>query len=201
VLLSGGVARVGDPAIAELPRWIAALDRWLPESVTARVRRGTWSAGTGPSPVADRAAALVVEAQRAPGSKAAQAWRLLCELAERRGESIDAVLAASRDVARGALTDDERAVLGGHRELVDVLHAWGRGRLDLCPTAGTLLVRLADAVALRMLAQLVDGRDARGALAEARWHALLPAPRRAELLVTLIERARSLRPLLEVGDA
>lgn len=201
VLLSGGVARVGDPASSELPAAIASLDRCMPEPIVARVRRGTWSAGTGPSPVADRAASVVVEAWRAPSSHAGRAWRLLVELANARDEHVDEVLAGSRDAMRGALTDEERAALPSARELVDVLHAWGRGRLDQCPTAGDLTERLADAVALRMLAQLVDGRDAESVLAEARWHALLPAARRTTLLETIAARAGSLRGLVEVGDA
>jgi hypothetical protein len=59
-------------------------------------------------------------------------------------------------------------------------------------------VRLADVLALRALADLVAGRDAGGAIAEARWYALLPATRRSELMATAIERAPS---LLEVIHA
>jgi hypothetical protein len=60
-------------------------------------------------------------------------------------------------------------------------------------------VRLADAVALRVLARLVDGSDERVAVAEARWHALLPAARRQTLLDTVAHRAVSLRPLVSHG--
>jgi hypothetical protein len=196
-LLSGGTARVGDPAHVGLAAWIASIERWMPEPVVATVRRGVWAAGTARGD-GDRVAELVAGAWRDRLSSEARAWRVLGELAEARGVTVDAIageVAALDDT--GALTDEERAVLPGPRGFVDVLHAWGRGQLDQCPTAGTLPARLADAVALRILAQLVAGDDARGAIAEARWYALLPAARRQTLLETVASRAVSLRALVE----
>jgi hypothetical protein len=60
-----------------------------------------------------------------------------------------------------------------------------------------LTARLADAVALRVLGRLSRGDDGDGALAEARWHALLPAARRRALLDALAERAATLRAIVE----
>ena len=202
-LLSGGVARLGDPSDPELAVWAASLERWMPDAICERTRRGAWSP-TQQVKAADRVAELVAEAWRTPTSNAARAWRLLVELAEAREQTVDEVeaeLAAIERVPLGALSDEERDALAGKREFVDALHAWGRGVLDQCPTAGTLTTRLADAVALRVLAQLVDGRDAHDAIAEARWYALLPAARRRTLLDAVAERAVSLRGLVEVKHA
>jgi hypothetical protein len=222
-LLSGGTARVADPGDPALAAWIGTIERWMPEAVVASPRRGVWTrdesidarrppppelAGSanraGSTSSADRVAELVAGAWRAPTSSAARAWRLLAELAETRGQTVDEVereLAGLEQVPLGVLSDEERAVLPGKSSLVDALHAWGRGQLDQCPTAGTLTARLADAVALRVLARLVDGRDARAVIAEARWYALLPAARRATLLEAVADRAVSLRGLVEVTHA
>jgi hypothetical protein len=82
-----------------------------------------------------------------------------------------------------------------------VLHAWGRGRLDRSPGADTLVVRLADLVALRVLTQLAAGGDAAGAIAEARWHALLSSERRSALLAAVAQRTASLRAFVEAHHA
>lgn len=266
-LLSGGVARIEDPASAELPAWIASLERVMPEP-GAKPRCGVWStAGAGPAAgigpagssgaVRDRVAELAVAAWREPGSRPAKAWTLLCELAAVRGESVDrvgAVLEAAdaadahatrgdgtlatggdgthattgeahatgkahatrtedvhakrgegahattvgeRALAQSVLSDAERADVGGCRRVVDVLHAWGRGRLDRSTAAGSLPGRLADLVALRALTRLAAGHDAERAIAEARWYALLSAERRYTLLAAIAQRTASLRALVE----
>jgi hypothetical protein len=140
-------------------------------------------------------AELFVAAARAPTSDEARAWRLLCDLAETRREAPDAVVATSED----PLTTEEHAIAQG--DFVAQLHAWGRGRFDLCPTAGSLLDRLADAVALRVLAALECGGDPRRPIAEARWYSLLPARRREQLLGAVVARASSLRSLVEATHA
>jgi hypothetical protein len=99
--------------------------------------------------------------------------------------------------AAAALTAGERAELGGCDRVVDVLHAWGRGRLDRSPTADTLPARLADLVALRVLARLAADDDPSAAIAEARWYALLSAGRRQVLLAAVAQRTASLRALVE----
>ena len=151
----------------------------------------------------DRVAGLIASAWREPKSKAAQAWQLLCELAEGKGLGVDEVVAelATSEQPTAALTDAERATLGEVRDFAATLHAWGRGRLDGAASAATLPVRLADAVAMRVLACLMADRDPRGPIAEARWHALLPAARRAGLLDGVARRAGSLRALVEVPHA
>ncbi len=96
-----------------------------------------------------------------------------------------------------------------------LLHGWGRGwadepgaapgaapggrdagRQDLRGGGGAheaqLLPQLAEELALRALAELCRGGQAQTALAEARWHALLPAPRRQALWQALAQRAPSL---------
>jgi hypothetical protein len=146
----------------------------------------------------DRVAQLVAAAWREPGSRAARAWTLLCELATARGESVDQVGAALETVDVGAaLTAAERAELPGCDRVVDVLHAWGRGRLDRSQAAGSLTTRLADLVALRVLSRLATGQDADGAIAEARWYALLSAQRRTALLAAVAQRTASLRTIVE----
>ncbi|HEX4421529.1 MAG TPA: hypothetical protein VH165_26620 [Kofleriaceae bacterium] len=226
-LLSGGVANVDDPADAALPVWIASIERVRPEADAAprcgvwlagaadgardRVaelaaaawrepgsRAATvWLAGAADG-ARDRVAELAAAAWREPGSRAATAWTLLCELAIARGESIDRVGSALEAIAAGAvLTADERAELAGCDRVVDVLHAWGRGRLDRSPAAATLASRLADLVALRVLVQLAADRDASHAIAEARWYALLSAGRRKALLAAVAQRTASLRALVE----
>jgi hypothetical protein len=195
-LMSGGSANVDDPTSPELPAWIASIERVLPES-GAKPRCGVWCTG-GPRGSRDRVAELAAAAWREPAARVAKAWTLLCELAVARGESVDRVGAALEAIDAGAvLTAGERADLDGGGSVVDVLHAWGRGRFDQSPDAGTLAARLADLVALRVLARLADGNDASGAIAEARWYALLPAKRRKALLAAVAQRTASLRVLVE----
>jgi hypothetical protein len=193
---------LADPDRADLPRLAASVERWMPSAVVAKPRCGAWRAG-GTQPASDRVAALIAAAWRAPTSRAAQAWALLCELAAARERSVDEVAVelgrAERPTA--ALTEAERALLGEVRDFTAALHAWGRGRLDGAASAATLTSRLADAVALRVLACLIADRDPGGPIAEARWHALLPARRRAALLEAVLRRAGSLRSLVEVPHA
>jgi hypothetical protein len=199
-LLSGGAANVEDPTSAELPRWIASIERVLPEP-GARPRCGVWSIG-GASGARDRVAELIAAAWHEPASRAARAWTLLCELAIARGEPVDRVGVALEAVDAGAvLTPAERADVADGASVVDVLHAWGRGRLDRSPSAATLAARLADLVALRVLARLASGDDPAGAIAEARWYALLSAPRRDALLAAVAQRTASLRLLVEAHHA
>lgn len=202
-LMSGGAARIDDPESARLPAWIASIERILPDLGT-RPRCGVWSTGAatgGPSAGRDRVAELVAAAWREPTSRQARAWTLLCELAAARGESIDQVGTALDAVDVGsALTAEERALVGPCG-VVDVLHAWGRGWLDRSPAADTLAARLADLVALRVLARLADGGDAGAAIAEARWYALVPAARRAALMSAVARRTASLRAVVEAHHA
>lgn len=201
-LLGGGDTALAEPERADLPALAASVERWMPATVTARTRAGTWRAGAAPR-AHDRVASLVAGAWRDPGSRAAQGWALLCELAAAKGRTVDEVAAelASIDQPAAALTDAERVVLGEARDFVATLHAWGRGRLDGIPSAATLPSRLADALALRVLACLIADQDPRGAIAEARWHALLPASRRAALLEGAMRRAASLRAFVEASHA
>jgi hypothetical protein len=199
-LISGGAASVEDPTSAELPRWIASIERVLPEP-GIRPRCGVWCTGGAPGS-RDRVAELAAAAWRDPASRAARAWTLLCELAIVRGESVDRTGGALEAIDPGAvLTAAERADLAGGGSVVDVLHAWGRGRLDRSPDADTLAARLADLVALRVLARLAAGHDASGAIAEARWYALLSASRRDALLAAVAARTASLRVLVEAHHA
>ncbi len=199
-LLSGGSASVDDPTSPELPPWIASIERVLPEP-SGKPRCGVWCTG-GASGSRDRVAELAARAWREPASRAAKAWTLLCELAAARGESVDRVGVALEAIDAGAvLTADERAELPGGSSVVDVLHAWGRGRLDRSSAAGTLAARLADLVALRVLARLAAGDDGSGAIAEARWYALLSAERRKALLAAVAQRTASLRVLVEAHHA
>ena len=201
-LLGGGDAMLAASDRADLPRLVASVERCMPPRVAERPRSGAWRTGAaGHAP--DRVAGLIAEAWRDPRSRAAQAWALLCDLAAAKERGVDEIAAevAAAEQPVAALTDAERAVLGEARDFASTLHAWGRGRLDAVASAGTLPARLADAVALRVLARLIADRDPRGAIAEARWHALLPAPRRAVLLDTVVRRAASLRALVEVHDA
>jgi hypothetical protein len=195
-LLAGGDAAAGDLG-PRLPARIASFEMLVPDALATRVRRGVWHASGG-APKSDRVAELMVSAWLG-NATALRGWRLLGELATARGASLDDVASDLDDGALDrTLSSDERGMLGNKRELISVLNAWGRGQLDGSPGAATLAVRLADVVALRALADLVSGRDASVAIAEARWHALLPATRRSELLATVIERAPS---LLEVIHA
>jgi hypothetical protein len=207
-LLSGGPARVDDPESSGLAAWIASIERILPEP-GGKPRCGVWCAGAtsasgpggataglgGPGTL-DRVAELAAAAWREPAARQARAWTLLCELAAARGESIDGTGAALEAIDPGAaLTAEERAHAPGG--VVDVLHAWGRGRLDRSPGAGTLTARLADLVALRVLTRLAAGNDPGAAIAEARWYALVPAARRTQLLAAVAQRAASLRAVVE----
>lgn len=192
-LLSGGAARVDDPANVRLPAWIASIERILPEST--RPRCGVWGTGAA-SPVRDRVAELAAAAWREPASQKARAWTLLGELATARGESLDQVGSALDALdAAAALTAEERALAPG--SVIDVLHAWGRGRLDRSATAESLTARLADLVALRVLGRLASGDDAGAAIAEARWYALVPSDRRTALLAAVARRTASLRAVVE----
>jgi hypothetical protein len=170
-LLDGGSAAVGDPAHAGLPRAIAMIDSAMPPAFG--VRRGSWIAGTGEHAV-DRVAELAVAAATAPGSRAAHAWRLAWELVT-PARDIDAVLAACASV---------------EPEWITMLNAWGRGMLDRD------VDELADLVALRVLARLAADRDPAWAIAEARWHAILPANRRTELMSAIARRADSLKAIV-----
>jgi hypothetical protein len=199
-LMSGGGARVGDPTSPELPGWVASIARMLP-APDSRPRCGAWSSG-GPSGGPDRVAELAAAAWREPGSRAAAAWTLLRDLASARGESIDRVGGALEAIDVGAvLSEAERAALPRCDSVVAVLHAWGRGRFDRSPAAGTLPARLADLVALRVLARLAAGDDGETVIAEARWYALLSASRRTALLAEVARRSASLRTLVEAHDA
>ena len=200
-LLAGGDAALAEPDGAGLPALIASVERWMPASVARRTRAGAWRMGAA-SPAPDRVAGLIAAAWADPASRAAQAWTLLCELAAAKERSVDEVAGelGAADQPAAALTEGERAALGEARDFAATLHAWGRGRLDASASAGTLPSRLADAIAVRVLACLVAGRDPRAPIAEARWHALLPASRRSALLDAVVRRAGSLRTLVEVHD-
>jgi hypothetical protein len=76
-------------------------------------------------------------------------------------------------------------------EWLATLNAWGRGKL------ARDLDELADRVAMRALARLVADRDPAWAIAEARWHALLPVDRRTELLTAVARRAGSLKAIID----
>ncbi|MEO7732552.1 MAG: hypothetical protein ABIY55_16405, partial [Kofleriaceae bacterium] len=119
------------------------------------------------------------------------------------GAAIDVIDAAAvlTEAERALLTESERAELAGERSVVEVLHAWGRGRFDRSAAADTLATRLAELVALRVLARLAAGDDAAAAIAEARWYALLSARRRTALLAAVARRTASLRGVVEAVDA
>ncbi|HWO22199.1 MAG TPA: hypothetical protein VNO30_25735 [Kofleriaceae bacterium] len=201
-LLSGGDAVLAEPERPDLPRLVASVERWMAPAVAGRPRRGAWRRGVSPQ-TPDPVAGLLAAAWSDPGSRAARAWTLLCELAQVQARTLDELAAelAAAEQPAAALTDAERAVLGEARDFAGTLHAWGRGRLDGVAGAATLPTRLADALALRVLACLMADRDPRGPIAEARWHALLPAARRAVLLDMVAQRAASLRALVEVPHA
>lgn len=117
------------------------------------------------------------------------------------GRDLRGELAPEAIDAAAVLTAEERAGLAGRERVVEILHAWGRGRLDRSPAADTLPVRLADLVALRVIARLAADADPGAAIAEARWHALLPARRRHALLAAVARRTASLRALVEASHA
>lgn len=180
-LLEGSAVRVADPTSPLLLRNVAAIERVLP---ARGLRRGAWLAGA--SPVADDLPArLAVAACRAPASREGQAWRVLVELAAARGESLDVVADLVETSACRAIGADLVEV---PTSLVGVLHRWGRGHLH----GRDLETRLADAVALRALGLLAGGGGPERAIAEARWHALLPAARRTQLLALVARRVPAL---------
>lgn len=198
-LLSGGNAGVEDPTSPALPAWIASVERVLPVAAP-RPRVGAWTAVA--QPVRDRVAELGAAAWTTPGSRAAVGWTLLGELAIVRGESLDEVGQALDTIdASAALVPSERAAVARGAGVVDVLHAWGRGRFDGSPHRDTLVTRLAELVALRVLVRLAAGEDPADAIAEARWHALLPAARRTALLGAVAARSASLRKIVEGFEA
>jgi hypothetical protein len=71
------------------------------------------------------------------------------------------------------------------------VNAWGRGR------SSRGVGELAEQAALRAFAWLAADRDPARAIAEVRWHALLPRGRRRELLAAIARRAPSLRELID----
>jgi hypothetical protein len=181
-LLSDGgeqTARIGAGYFDALPAAVAALEALLPPTMRVRTRRGVWSAAAaGAAREPDRVALLVARACSAPSSRAGQGWRLLCELASTMQRTVDAVAA-------------QLATLDGI-DLASTLHAWGRGRT----TRSTDDV--SDQLALRVLSSLIADRDPAPHVAAARWHALLPADRRARLFETCARRCPSLRGI--AGD-
>ncbi len=196
-LLSSGSARVADPTSHELPRLVASLERALPAAVLATTRTGAWRAGPA-ADATDPVAELFAIAARDPASRSARAWTLMCELAAARQQSVDEIHAAlATGGAPPVLTDEERAAIGPSPEFTTVLHLWGRGRLDTNASSSTLATRLADGVALRALACMIGGEDPATAIAEARWHALLPSDRRTALLEIVARRTASLRDFVE----
>jgi hypothetical protein len=196
-LLSGGDGHVSDPTSRDLPARVASLEHWMPAGVSAGRRTGVWRVGPDAG-ATDAVAELVAAAWRDPSTRAARAWRLLCELATASERSVDEVHAElANDASSTALTDEERAIVGASRDFTTVLHLWGRGRLDTTASSASLPARLADVVARRALACLIAGTDPAAAIAEARWHALLPAARRAALLDAVARHTASLRALVE----
>lgn len=194
-VLGGGV--VGTSEVdAVSPRALAALERLVPRELRTSVRTATVVARAASTTARDLPAELLVGAA-AGNATQLRAWRLLCELATATRRSLDAICDELAILwADGALTAEERARLAHGGDFASLLNAWGRGRLDGSATADTLAMRLADAVALRALARLLDGDDPALAIAEVRWHALLPADRRAEIVSALVTRTPSLLPVL-----
>jgi hypothetical protein len=198
-LLSGGDAWLGDPCHAGLPPVIAELEALVPRDIAARTRLGTWRADDGIARLVrhDPAGELLAAAWRDPRGASAIAWRATCELAAARGDNVVELAREICDDDRGdvarALTTDERALLGEPLAWPRVVNAWGRGRLR-ARDAGD---RLADVLAARVIAELARAGDARAAIADVRWHALLPAARRAELFATLARRTASLTEVLD----
>ncbi|HEY3802272.1 MAG TPA: hypothetical protein VGL61_06680 [Kofleriaceae bacterium] len=198
-LLSGGDAWLGDPAHPALPRAIAELEALVPAGIAARTRTGTWRDDDGIARLArrDPAGELLAAAWRDPRGPSAIAWRATCELAAARDVNVVNIAREvcdqdDRDVSR-ALTADERALLGEPLAWPRVVNAWGRGKLRADDAAD----RLADVLAARVIAELARAGDARTAIADVRWHALLPAGRRAELFATLARRTASLTEVID----
>lgn len=160
--------------------------------------------------VPDRVAWLLAAAWRSEdgvaGRRARQAWSLLGELARHHGVEMDEIAMRSEQVARSAdafaamrplcSAEEHTAWQRRHGSSATswprLLHVWGRGWFDRSSHAGALLPWFADQLALRALAVLANGGDALEVLAHARWHALLPAPRRTALLTEIAAFAPSL---------
>jgi hypothetical protein len=212
-LISGGIGAVEDPARPDLPAWIASLEAWLPASITSRPRQGEWRGRAQPlagavDPLVAVLLAAWCPADGVAATRTRRAWTILTQLAGTQGRAVDEVatevlgeLAGLGELDR-ALTADERA----HTPAVDgiaiapwvhAIHHWGRGRLDNSPAAASLIVRLADLVIGRVLADHVAGRPERAAIDHVRWHALLPAVRRRELLAAIVARAPSIGELID----
>jgi hypothetical protein len=193
-LLFGGDAELAQPTHRGLPRAIAELEALVPAELVA-VRSGTWRA---PRPVASLARTIyepAAELLAAAWRGRPAAWRATIELARAQRRDVREV---ARTIADGAqlervLTITERAVLGEPLAWPRVVNAWGRGTL----AAPDVTVRIADALAARVIGELANGRDGRAAIAAVRWHALLPAARRSALLATLAERTASLQELID----
>jgi hypothetical protein len=171
-LLDGGLAALGELSRTGLPRAVAMLERRMPACVAARPRQGVWVVEAA-ARSHDRAGELAA----APlGSRHARAWQLACELATDQ-RHVDAVIAKAE-----------------HRDdtWLAALNAWGRGRDRVAGDVDAL----ADGVALRALGGLLADGDPGLAIAEARWHALLPRTRRDELLAAVARRTPTLASVI-----
>ena len=195
-LLFGGDAELAQPTHRGLPRAIAELEALVPADMAA-TRTGTWRAPRGIATLArasyEPAAELLAAAWRGRSAP----WRATIELARAQRRDVRDVARSIKDGAplERVLTIAERAVLGEPLAWSRVVNAWGRGKL----AAADVTVRIADALAARVIGELASGRDGRAAIAAVRWHALLPAARRSALLATLAERTASLHKLIETG--
>ena len=177
-------------------------------------RRGVWQeTGVENRAEPDAVATLLATAWRAPkdasGRRARHAWHLTCELAQTGGCTLDEIVrrsdeAATREDLRALLTESQRRAWeahGGARppSWRSLLHGFGRGWMDEGPGAPgaeaprpALVETLAHELALRALSTLRAGGSAAAVMAEARWHALLPADRRGALWRALALCAPSL---------
>lgn len=204
--LRGGVRALPQELWPQAPRCLAELWRLAP-SGAALAPSGAWvprRVATAHAP--DPTAALLAAAWRAADGPAGRAprhaWRLAGELAEATGCALDELVATAADDARPAsalvaaasdAAEAAGAVLrGGSADLVGILQAWGRGWLDALADADELASAFAEELALRALATLLRGGRVAPLLAQARWHALLPASRRGALWRELTRRAPSL---------
>lgn len=136
------------------------------------------------------------EGDAADDAGGAEAALLALEDALAHGEEARARAVTPAELERW-LDDDQRARWRRHCEgppasWQRLLHGWGRGWLDGSEGAARLPRRLAEELALRALAALRAGDEAAAVIAEARWHALLPAAQRRALLTALARRAPSL---------
>jgi hypothetical protein len=200
-LLSGGDAELEAPADRDLPRAIAELEALMPADVRARTRLGTWRAAGNARrlPPRDPAAELLAAAWRARGrGDGARPWRATCELAAAQQRDVRELAREIMEIGHApsgpsrVLTADERAAIGEPLVWPRVVNAWGRGRL----AAPDATIRLADALAARVIGELARGGDARATIAAMRWHALLPAARRDALFAALTARAASLEEVM-----